>query len=1295
MGGCKTKSRRSRWARSVVGAFCLCCLQPLACAAAEDDAFVLDDFEGGMLLWKGSAQLDSTLAKSGRSSLRWDAGPGGGFLTLETIPRDWSNCNRLSFWCHSFEATDARIMIRLPSENKNTDGIDYYHSYFLVDWTGWKKLTYDLRREFLPVREPVGWNAIDCLELRCEEWHKLQPVAGTVLQLDDFGLWQESPGDEQVVSDFERDVEFWKGLQRSKEQVKDGDSAGLWANARATPVVYNHQTIPRDWTGYTHLGLWLHSHVANGAEVLLRIVSENEATPEEDYYSQKIILDWQGWRELWWPLAKLSVARKPKGWDRIDSVAFHASGWDMIPRSDTRLHFDRLVLRKGQPPQAVAASSVPGATAVAAQNGEGEAPAEPAGGVPAEDGFQWRRDGLSLVLDDFESGVGRWNGLALDRELVRAGSAAGAWVDTTKVREVFAAVPSDWTAYDRLRLAVHSVAATGALINLLLHSDDPATPEKDYYSHTFAVDWTGWKELDLPLAAFAAARKPLGWNSIRKLQLSSTWAIRPVAGTSLRFDELRLCRDALKLTSLACAAKAGAEDRPRLEWKLRVASRLDSPTTVKLGASATGLPGGTAVVEPSQLALPPGEAGEVTVKIGVDDALTLPLPGTERPRVTCTATVETAGEQHRLEAALSDGGLFLAALRPGSHPRLFFTRNELPGLREKLKHPRVAEFWTAIMRWSGDLRQFRANVRGARTSEGRRRATGWGMRVNALAYLLTGEQERREAALAGLEALLACDTWLEEESVQLGRPMDIRSATLARLVAEVYDWLYDELSEETRAKVRSKLRQFCFEPAAEAWKRRDGYMTVYQYNWACLAYAGLGVAALAVAGEMPEAVEAGALALDGAGRILEAICQDGGWQEGVGYLEYGMPELTQFLDALRRASNGHTDWMQHSRWRALGEFELYTLLPFNRTMNFSDCHAFPHNPALLLKLAAELHRPDYQWAASPAQQMPNWWDVFQVIWYDTELPEKEPVGLPTAKHFRGIDWAVLRSGWSHPYAALGLRSGFRGPHAQLESNSVIVRLAGVAFVVDPGQPIPRDGSFYPKDYFTEKGWEHYERSTRSQNTILIDGKNQLPGEDGGRIAKLESREGYDYLCADATAVYEGALKVVRHVVFVKPDWYVIADEVATREPADIACLWHLETYLEQPVWEHGRLLAVQTERRPKGHYGPPDLRQRLLLVPLLPEGATPKVDKDERQLWRVTVGGPEQATERVFVTVLTAGQPVGAGDLGVTVTGAAQGSDYVVKRTHGDSVRSVTLKELLSRGGAPEKTRLTGIEVAA
>ena len=180
-----------------------------------------------------------------------------------------------------------------------------------------------------------------------------------------------------------------------------------------------------------------------------------------------------------------------------------------------------------------------------------------------------------------------------------------------------------------------------------------------------------------------------------------------------------------------------------------------------------------------------------------------------------------------------------------------------------------------------------------------------------------------------------------------------------------------------------------------------------------------------------------------------------------------------------------------------------------------------------------------------------------LLGYDATLAPADPAGFPTFARFSEIDQVMMRSSWKDPDATLvGFKCGpFMGRtlskdavfdygtgHQDADSGSFQVFSRGEFLAIDP--------------LYTGK------ERTGDHSTMLFKGHGQL-GEQNAfgsmealrfghypEIVHAETTDGYDYVVGDVTRAYHPALgltRFVRHLLFLKPDVLLVADEVALRE----------------------------------------------------------------------------------------------------------------------------------------------------
>ncbi len=456
------------------------------------------------------------------------------------------------------------------------------------------------------------------------------------------------------------------------------------------------------------------------------------------------------------------------------------------------------------------------------------------------------------------------------------------------------------------------------------------------------------------------------------------------------------------------------------------------------------------------------------------------------------------------------------------------------------------------------------------------RAHGKMLPALALMYRLTGDAAYLEAARRWLRCLVGFETW--DGSQNLGR------ASFATGVSLAYDWLHDALPADERAEARSRLVREgrLLAPVVTAQHR---LLSNHLHNEIC----ALAMIGYALWGEAEEARSFVDIAEEKARLTLEHAPADGAWPEGVSYWGYGSSYFLRMLEAKRLLGRG--DDFADSGWlRATGDYFVYLSLPQAHwssgtvVANIADAplDGGAHSGPVLRRLAAAYGNGVYQQMADGLMPLERsggdrsgrregaagaW---MHLLWYDPAVRPTPPGGLPTMKHFADMDLVSMRSDWGRDASLLVFHAGpgpghrnmadprraemrgFGPGHAHPDINAFSIFARGQWLAVDPGYSRIKD--------------------TRDHSTVIVNGKGQA-GEGGAwldywafqqrqpapAILRAESTRAYDTVFGDAGGIYvhEARLRHFRRqILFLKPDVFVVADDLAARGPSRFEWLLH-------------------------------------------------------------------------------------------------------------------------------------------
>ncbi len=575
---------------------------------------------------------------------------------------------------------------------------------------------------------------------------------------------------------------------------------------------------------------------------------------------------------------------------------------------------------------------------------------------------------------------------------------------------------------------------------------------------------------------------------------------------------------------------------------------------------------------------------------------------------------------------------------PKEHPRLFLRADELDKWRlwartdgREFLQWLVDQAEKVLQKGPTPEPQVRGSLRDPQT-----RAQWWPNReitlqacmeaeTLALAYLLTQNPRYGEGARRWV---LHIASWDPDGPTNWGLNCEAAKPLLHRL-PRAYDWAYDTLTEAEREKVRQVMRR----RALDAWRSGEvregnGHLNMPYNSHGNRTWHKLAECAIAFLGEIPEAE----IWFDYAVNKFFAAYpawhdDDGGWHEGLSYWAGYLSKLVWWTEL-----SLHTlriDPFKKPYFAVMGNYALYTAPPGSPDMGFGDLsHGRPHSGwSFVPYFAARTNNPYLAWWAEQYNMRLTTNDPVIRMLYALVAPikGKPPTNLPPSKVFQGTGVAVLNTTLLNSADNVQLRFKSspmgRQSHGHDPHNSFTLNAYGEALLVNC---VYRD--WHGSPFHTRWCW-----STMAQNTLLVNGEGQKrpSPEPLGRIVAWDLQNGADYVAGDATAAYEGKLKrFIRHIIFVKPDVIVIADEVEAATPS--AFQWMLHGLSEFILDEAAQRLILERERAGVlVHYvAPSPLRFRQW------SGYEPPPEQKFPTQWHVEASTVEPQ-ERVFVlTVL-------------------------------------------------------------
>jgi hypothetical protein len=451
----------------------------------------------------------------------------------------------------------------------------------------------------------------------------------------------------------------------------------------------------------------------------------------------------------------------------------------------------------------------------------------------------------------------------------------------------------------------------------------------------------------------------------------------------------------------------------------------------------------------------------------------------------------------------------------------------------------------------------------------------------AQAAQTSGQRAYLDRAAEMIESILRRENWKLPHHQQM-RQVELGMSMTASRLSEAYLFLGEALPE-----LRERISQAIIEGALEPFYlqatdlARPGWARTVM-NWRGVVGSEMGRAALHLAAVYPRWRAVVAEAIKCCLAMADAGDPDGGWEEGVGYWNYGFGQTTLFAEELFQASRGMVNLFAHPYLQAAGDFGLYAWMPGGKSVyGFSDWRVEQPRSDLMQLLAAHTVNGRYQWAAerSTYSPLPPGWRA--------PIPAQPPDDLPPAKHFRGLGVAILRGGWRDSDIAIGFKCGPRRVtmHQHLDANSFVL-FAGADALIDELEE-GAEGKCTAEDVAAlyrllgvsgeaaDRDAALGEAATAAHNTLLIGGAGQLigrnlwhqpvptwrgqqgdpsgpvPADSGARISGFGHTPALSWVIGEVAPAYPPPLdSFCRTITLAPPDRVTVSDQL--RAPAAVA-----------------------------------------------------------------------------------------------------------------------------------------------
>ncbi len=533
-------------------------------------------------------------------------------------------------------------------------------------------------------------------------------------------------------------------------------------------------------------------------------------------------------------------------------------------------------------------------------------------------------------------------------------------------------------------------------------------------------------------------------------------------------------------------------------------------------------------------------------------------------------------------------------LRPelkGVHPRLFFTADDLPKMRERAKGV-DKELWLAVL---NDIKTLKTNPPDVNDEDlyksgiDDKRKKGvitqyeLAFQIAQTSYAYSIEQDGKYLDAAKKFTLAACEMPLW--GYKTNKPnVDLPPAHLLYAVAFAYDVLFDKLTKGERETVKNKLigqARLMF----DYFKYKDKKKYTYSQNHTWIPMAGLAIAAYVLLDESEEAQNWARLSRAVFDRTMLTFGTDGFFYESFHYYGFAFRWMIRYFDAHKQITGENLYEPMKSKFKQMKYFAMHSILPDRENVfDFADVGDGSLNRNRTSKREKLYGEYDILYRFAGVYQDSEAQTIADFIRTETDFGTREPMWafinhdeklkaaplseIPTQVYFDDNDTVFWRSNWTKNATAFAFRCAPpEGHHAAKLASKI------PDWRENTGHAHPDANSFIiftNGKYLTGDTGYLGIKNTDDHNTILVNNRGQekdgiyemfkdVSNErlDKIRIAETFGNRDFFYARGEAASGYYsdlGLKKFDRHFLYVAPDYFVVWDELETEKPSEFSFL---------------------------------------------------------------------------------------------------------------------------------------------
>jgi hypothetical protein len=507
----------------------------------------------------------------------------------------------------------------------------------------------------------------------------------------------------------------------------------------------------------------------------------------------------------------------------------------------------------------------------------------------------------------------------------------------------------------------------------------------------------------------------------------------------------------------------------------------------------------------------------------------------------------------------------------GVHPRLFLDAKGVDALKLKIQGTHKA-LWAAFIKEADKIVGSKPDTyRDDKGEQLWQRKVGNKISILAFAYLISRDKKYLEAGEAWATASCQYPTWgIDAKTGQPATQGLVYGHQLLGL-AMLYDYAFADLDPATKELIYKTMVE---KTTIEYPDFKARYALLQNHSW--IKSTGMLAVGLALFDKEPRATDWIALPEHILDQSTKMLSPDGASQEGFGYWQYGVEYLLKLMELSKILGK---DQFASPWWDHTADYCLDMMLPQHAWTkedcqnDYADAARFAwYGPDDQLRaLAARNHDGVAQWladridTANVEEPLAPW---LNLLFYDPAVTPMPLSSKPTLHYFDNMGLVSARSDWSGDESWLFFKAG--NPLGKYAPDNFPDRL-------DPWDMghVHRDANHFC--LFGNGEWlirnsTYANREAQLHNTLTVGDEGQLgdgktsvwplkPNQDFAHVVEAQSTPQLDRIIGEAAGAYPpsaGVKKFTRHLLFLKPDVLIVADDIEVSDEKKLDLFFHPE-----------------------------------------------------------------------------------------------------------------------------------------